>query len=250
MLKRRMVVSLLWRKMGLVQSRGFSHTNVVGDAKIAIEFFNAWDADEIVLLNVERNDDAMEQFLDLVTFVSQNCFLPLSVGGWVTTLDRARKLVSRGADKLVINTAGFTRPEFFTEVSQLFGAQAVVAGVDVRGTAQSGYHVAIDRGRTKTEMTPEAAVQLASAQGAGEILLTSIDRDGSLQGYDEELIRRVVAVTDIPIIAFGGVGKWEHLEIGLKAGAEAVAAGNIFHFTEQSTRYAKTFLRTTGFPIR
>jgi cyclase len=250
MLKRRMIVSLLWRKMGLVQSRGFTHTNVVGDPKVAIEFFNAWDADEIVLLNVERNDEAMDQFLHLVEFVSLHCFLPLSVGGWVTSVDRARNFVAHGADKVVINTAGFQRPEFFGEVAELLGTQAVIAAIDVRGNQEKGYEVFVDRGRAKLDLTPEAAAKLAVENGAGEILLTSIDRDGSLQGYDEELVRRVAAAVDVPLIAFGGVGNWEHLEIGLASGAEAVAAGNIFHFTEQSTRKAKNYLRGTSFSIR
>jgi cyclase len=249
MLKKRLVVTLLWRHMGLVQSRGFVHTNMVGDPKVAIECFNAWDADEIVLLNVERNDDA-GQFLKVVEYVSYHCFLPLTVGGWITTVERARTAVEHGADKLVINTAGFRRPKLFEETAALLGSQAVVAGIDVRGTAETEYKVYVDRGREPTSWTPEQAARLAVEHGAGEIFLTSIDRDGSLRGYDTELIRRVVDVVDVPVIAFGGVGSWEHLDEGLAAGAEAVAAGNIFHFTERSTRKAKLHLRKGPFPVR
>ena len=250
MLTRRLVVSLLWRRMGLVQSREFSHTNVVGDPKVAIEFFNAWEADEIVLLNVERADDAMAQFIDLVEFVSFHCFLPLTVGGWITSVDRACTAIEHGGDKVVINTAGFQRPELFAETAAVLGSQAVVAGIDVRGNSSTGYAACLDRGKIVADWTPEEAAQLAVDHGAGEIFLTSIDRDGTLSGYDEELIRRVVEAIDVPVIAFGGVGNWEHLTAGLDAGAEAVAAGNIFHFTEQSTRKAKDFLRTTGYPVR
>jgi len=250
MLKRRMVVSLLWRKVGIVQSRGFVHTNVVGDAKVAIECFNAWDADEIILLNVERDDASMQAFLTLAEFVSYHCFLPLAVGGWVTDLARACNFVKFGADKVVINTAGFRRPALFRDVSDVLGAQAVVASIDVRQREDGDYRVYLDRGRQETDLTPEAAAELAAAHGAGEIYITSIDRDGSLQGYDIDLVRRVSAATELPTIAFGGVGCWQHLEEGLLAGADAVAAGNIFHFTEQSTRKAKNFLRSTALPIR
>jgi cyclase len=249
MLKKRLIVTLLWRQIGLVQSRAFNHTNMVGDPKVAIECFNAWDADEIVLLNVER-DDSAGQFLKVVEYVSHHCFLPLTVGGWITTVERARNAVAHGADKLVMNTAGFRRPKLFEETAALLGSQAMVAGIDVRGTAETEYRVYIDRGRDPTPWTPEQAARLAVDHGAGEILLTSIDRDGSLQGYDTELIRRVVHAVDVPVIAFGGVGSWEHLSDGLAAGAEAVAAGNIFHFTERSTRKAKLHLRAEGFPVR
>lgn len=247
---KRLVVTLLWRRMGLVQSRGFSHTNVVGDPKVAIEFFNAWDADEIVLLNVERNDDAMAQFVELVEFVSHHCFLPLTVGGWITTPERAVRMIEHGGDKVVINTGGLRRPALFEEIATLLGSQAVVAGIDVRSDEDGGYRVYLDRGRERTDWTPDDAARMAVRHGAGEIFLTSIDRDGSLSGYDESLIRCVVDAVDVPVICFGGVGQWQDLADGLLAGAEAVAAGNIFHFTEQSTRQAKNFLRATSFPIR
>jgi len=250
MLKRRMIVSLLWRKVGIVQSRGFSHTNVVGDPKVAIECFNAWDADEIILLNVERDDASLSQFLNLTEYVSYHCFLPLTVGGWVTNLDRARNLVRHGADKIVINTEGFRRPAFIRAVSDVLGAQAVVASIDVRRESHGSERVYLDRGRQATDITPEKAAEIAAENGAGEIYITSIDRDGGLQGYDTDLIRRVVAATDLPTIASGGVGRWEQLEEGLRAGADAVSAANVFHFTEQSTRKAKTYLRGTDFPVR
>lgn len=244
------MVSLLWRKGVIVQSIAFRHTNVVGDPKVAIEFFNAWDADEIVLLNVGRDDLGPEKFLATLRHVSNHCFLPLTVGGWVNSLHRARLFIENGADKLVINSAGLDTPGFLTEVADTFGTQCVVASIDVRGTADSGYEVFADRGRRATGLGPVDAARRAIDHGAGEILLTSIDRDGSLSGYDLALIESVTRAVDVPVIVFGGVGKWDHLLEGLNAGAEAVAAGNIFHFTEQSTRAAKNYLRDANALVR
>lgn len=250
MVRKRLIVSLLWRNGTIVQSVEFRHTNVVGDPKVAIEFFNAWDADEIVLLNVSREDTDRERFRATLRHVSEHCFLPLTVGGWVTTLDHAADLVENGADKLVINTAAIRQPGFVSEVAEKFGNQCVVVSVDVRGTLETGYEVYVNRGREPTGIGPEAAAKDAVRQGAGEILLTSIDRDGSLRGYDIPLVTKISSVVDVPVIAFGGVGKWDHLRDGLNAGADAAAAGNIYHFTEQSTRAAKNFLRAADMPVR
>jgi imidazole glycerol-phosphate synthase subunit HisF len=250
MLKSRLVVSLLWRAVGIVQSRGFKHTNVVGDLKVAIDCFNAWDADEIVLLNVERGDDQHAGFVEAIKRVSSSCFLPLSVGGWIHSMERAAEIVRNGADKLVVNTAGFESPGFLTELAERFGSQCVVASIDVKETADGGYEVVTDRGRKATGIDAVAAVKRAVAAGAGEVLVTSIDRDGSLQGYDARLLKLVRDESEVPVIAFGGVGKWEHLAQGLDAGMDAVAAGNIFHYSDQSTRQAKRFLRSKNYPVR
>jgi len=250
MVKNRLVVSLLWRSGAIVQSVGFRHTNVVGDPRIAIEFFNAWDADEIALLNVSRERPRDEAFLAAVRHVCRSCFLPLSVGGWIEDVDYARALIQNGADKLVVNTAGHRQPAFYRELAEVFGSQCIVASIDARRDPAGNYQVYVDRGRQALEQTAESAARAATRAGAGEILVTSIDRDGSLKGYDTELVERVARAVSVPTIAFGGVGRWEHLVEGVAAGAQAVAAGNIFHFTEQSTRAAKKALRAAGVPVR
>lgn len=217
---------------------------------MAVDCFNAWDADEIVLLNVERDDSQMNAFVEAVRDVSSCCFLPLAAGGWVTNIERVAMLVENGADKVIINTEGIRRPHFITEVARRFGSQCVVASIDVRVILQGGYEVYVARGSEPTGMALEEVVCRVTEAGAGEILITSIDRDGSLLGYDETLVRKVVEISKVPVICFGGVGCWQDLEAGLEAGADAVAAGNIFHFTEQSTRQAKRVLRNSRFPIR
>jgi imidazole glycerol-phosphate synthase subunit HisF len=250
LVKKRLVVSLLWRNGVIVQSIGFKHTNVVGDTRIAIEFFNAWDADEIALINVSRDSVHDQSFLAAVRHVCKSCFLPLSVGGWVQDIEYARTLIQNGADKLVVNTAGFRNPSLLEKLSAEFGAQCIVVGIDVKRDEAGRPMTFVDRGREATGLTATQAAQLAVASGAGEILLTSIDRDGSLKGYDLELISEVASNVTVPVIAFGGVGKWEHLCEGVRAGAEAVSAGNIFHFTEQSTRSAKKALRAADVAVR
>ncbi len=249
MVRKRLIVSLLLRNGLVVQSVNFQHTNIVGDPKVAIEFFNAWNADEIILLNVTRDDQSTAAFHQVLEHVAQHCFLPLTAGGWVRSLDDANRLLRHGADKIVVNTGAAQRPQLVTELARRFGSQCIVASIDVR-QIDGEYQVFIDRGRVPLGSGPEEHASRLAAAGAGEIMLTSIDRDGSLRGYDLNLLAAVSEAVDIPVISFGGVGTWQHLVDGLEAGADAVAAGNIFHFTEQSTRAAKNFLRDAGMLVR
>jgi cyclase len=174
----------------------------------------------------------------------------LTAGGWIDRVERAAELVANGADKIVVNTAAYRDEGLIGRLADKFGSQCVVVSIDVRGDAEAGHEVAIDRGREATGMDPVDWAREAAKRGGGEILLTSIDRDGSLKGYDLVLVERVAAAVEVPVIAFGGVGQWQDLADGIGAGAEAVSAGNIFHFTEQSTRAAKNFLREAGLPVR
>lgn len=250
MVMNRLVVSLLWLNGHIVQSVGFQHTNVVGDPKVAIEFFNAWDADEIVLIDVSRQSTQRRKFIQTLDYVCKHCFLPLTVGGWVDSHESALQLLRSGGDKIIVNTAGFDNPQFFRELADDFGQQCVVAGLDVRRDDTLGYRAYVDRGRRATQLSAPDAARLAVDSGAGEILLTSIDQDGSLAGYDLDLIRAVSDAVSVPVVAFGGVGSWDHLVDGIKAGAQAVSAGNIYHFTEQSTRKAKHAMKAAGLPVR
>lgn len=250
MLKHRLIVNILWREIGVVQSRGYKHTNVVGDPKVAIECFNAWDADEILLLNVERSDRNFDAFLKMVRYVSEHCFLPLGVGGWINSLERVREVISNGADKVVINTRGLEDPAFLQQVSKQIGEQCVVASIDFRKEDDGTRQVYVNRGKDPLGINVSEAAKLAVQSGVGELILSSITQDGTLQGYDTGVIEEVKQKVSVPLILFGGVGEWKHLQEGLKAGADAVAAGNIFHFTEQSTRKAKLFLKSTDFPVR
>jgi cyclase len=240
----RVIAVVICNKGTVVQSEKFRHTHPIhSDALHAIEAFDAASADEIVLLDVSRKKD--ERFPETVDRVTGGCFLPVAAGGWVTNLDYAHELTRHGADKLVVNTILEDDPELVTELSQVFGRQAVVASIDVK----DGYSW-VDRGRRQTGLDALSAALRATQLGAGEILLNDIDHDGSRQGYNLPLLRKVAEGVSVPVVAFGGVSEWQHLLDGLEAGASAVAAANKWHYSEGAIRKAKKYLRENGIEVR
>jgi cyclase len=252
MLKKRLIPVLILRDGQVVQSVQFKHTNVIHwNPVTAVDFFNGWAVDEIIILDVSRKLGQRQKFYDAISALSTKCFVPLSVGGWVTSVDDMRMLLRLGADKIVVNTAAVRRPALLTEGAAVFGSQCVVVSIDARRTAEGRHEVYIDRGREATGLDPVAWARAAVAHGAGELLVNSIDHDGNRGGYDLELIRGVAEAVEVPVIAFGGVFTWDHLVGGIVDGkAEAVAAANIFHYTELSTRRAKDHMRQAGIDVR
>lgn len=251
MLKKRLIPSLLVRDGRIVQSVQFRHTNVIGNVITAVDFFNGWAVDEILILDVSREHTGRAEFLDIVDELSERCFVPLSVGGWITSVKDIETLLEHGADKITLNTHAFRNPGFITEAARVFGSQCIVVSIDVKRDAAGAPIVWIDRGRESTGVTAADWAKQAEEAGAGEILLTSVDNDGMRKGYDLPLVKSVAATVRIPVIAFGGVGHWSHLVAGVKeAGADAVSAGNIFHFTEHSTKKAKEYLSEAGVDVR
>lgn len=252
MVKKRLVPVLVLRDGAVVRSVGFRHTNVIHWKPLtAVDFFNKWAVDEIVLLDVSRDLGKRDHFYDVVEGLSRKCFVPLTVGGWVTTVDEVRRLLRLGADKVIINTEAVRRPEFITECAAVFGSQCIVVAIDARRADDGAPEVWIDRGRERTAWRADAWAREVERRGAGEIFVTSIDREGAAQGYDLPLVRAVVDAVTVPVIAFGGVFEWQHLVDGVTVGgAEAVAAANVFHFTEHSTKKAKEFMRTAGIDVR
>ena len=251
MLKHRLVAVIIVREDQVVQSVRFKHTNVIHyDAIHAVEAFNAWDIDELVLLNVSRNAESREIFLKVVESASRYCFVPLAAGGWIEDDGYASRLLRSGADKLVINTALADNPALVTRLSDKYGAQCIVASIDVKHSANGEASVVIDRGCRDTGQSPAAWAKQAEALGAGEIFFNSVDHDGARQGYDLTSLKAVCEAVSVPVIAFGGVFTWQHLLDGIEAGADAVAAANIFHYTEHSTKKAKIYLLEHGVNVR
>ncbi len=251
MVKKRLIVSLLWHDGFLIQSINFKHTNAVGSVMTAMEFFNAWEADEILLLNVTREDRNFKKFIKTLNELSKLCFVPLSTGGWIHSMNRVDQLLENGADKIVINTQAFKSPDFITTIADKYGSQCVIVSIDTRKSEEGSDLVYIDRGRVNTGEDAVTWALEAQRRGAGEIFLTSIDHDGSKQGYDQKIITRIATMMSIPVIVFGGVGNWEHMVEGLRIpGVDAVAAGNIFHYFEQSVRQAKRHLISAGLDVR
>lgn len=251
MLKKRLIPSLLVRDGRIVQSIQFRHTNVIGNVITAVDFFNGWAVDEILILDVSREHTGRDEFIDIIDELSERCFVPLSVGGWIATVRDIETLLEHGADKVVINTQAYRSPDFVTAAARTFGSQCIVVSIDVRRDAAGAPIVYVDRGRESTGLAAVDWARRAEELGAGEILLTSIDNDGMRKGYDLPLVASVARAVSIPVIAFGGVGHWQHMVDGIvEGGAEAVSAGNIFHFTEHSTKKAKEFLHAAHVPVR
>jgi cyclase len=262
MLKTRLIPCLLLQNGLLVRSEEFSFHQVVGNPINQVERFNAWAVDELVYLDITRGggydmrrDDhkvkGQGSLLEIIEAVSRQCFMPLTFGGGIRTIEDIRARLAHGADKVTINTQAVTDPEFITEAARTFGGQAIIVSIDVRRHADGEWEVYTRSGRQPTGMHVVEAAQRAERHGAGEIFLNSIDRDGMASGYDIPLIRAVSSATRIPVIACGGVGRFAHLVTGVvEGGASAVSAANIFHFTEHSTLKAKQTLLDAGVDVR
>jgi len=250
-LKTRLITVLILRDGRVVQSVRFKHTNAIHyDPIHAMECFNKWAVDEIVMLNVSRDGASRDSFAEAVSAVSSSCFVPLAAGGWITDEGFAARLLNSGADKLVLNTAVADSPQFVSRLAERYGSQCIVASMDVKRNEAGASEVVVDRGSRVVSADPAAWARRAEELGAGEILFNSVDHDGARKGYNLDVLARVCAAVRIPVIAFGGVFTWEHLVEGVRAGAAAVAAANIFHYTEHSTKKAKRHLAQAGIPVR
>ena len=226
----------------IVQTRNFELTNVVGSMQIAVEFFNIWEADELSIINVSRADNNFDQFIQNIRDASKFSFLPITVGGWINSIERVKKCFMNGADKIMVNTKLFNDQKFASKIIKQFGSQALVASIDAK--YKDGEHlVHIDRGRISTGISAVIWAKELEQIGVGEIFLVSIDQDGMKNGYDLELMKAVSDSVKIPVIAFGGVHDFNDMVICFKnTKIDAVSAGNVFHYFEQSTRIAKNIL--------
>jgi cyclase len=215
-----------------------------------VDFFNVWGVDEIILLDVTRSNDNQEEFRKTATELSTSCFVPLTIGGWVKTIEDIQSLLACGADKVTINTQAVVDPEFIIRASDRFGSQCITVSIDVRETP-TGYEVVTDRGQNNTGKDAIEWAQRVDTLGAGEIFLTSIDQDGTQSGYDLRLINEVSNTVSVPVIASGGVGKWSHLVEGIVDGnADAVSVANRLHHVQHSTKKAKDHMKSAGIDVR
>jgi cyclase len=223
------------------------------DAGDPVELAARYDregADELVFLDITASSGNRETMVDVVARTAEQVFIPLTVGGGVRGVEDARKLLRAGADKVSVNTSAVARPELISELATEFGAQCVVVAIDAR-VAPGGYEVFTHGGRKPTGLDAVSWAAEAERLGAGEILLTSMDRDGTKDGFDLELTRQVVNACGLPVIASGGVGSLQHLlEGALYGGADAVLAASIFHFGEASVADAKAHMAAGGVIVR
>ncbi len=251
MLKKRLIACLLMREGLIVQSLGFERHLPIGRPRFPIEFVARWDVDEIVLLDMSATPENRGPDPEVLSMLSRHCFVPLTVGGGIRSAEDVYRVIRSGADKAAVNTHAVERPELLTEIADSFGVQCVVLSMDCRREADGTHQVYTRSGTQPTGMTAPEWAKKAEALGAGEIFLNSIDRDGSKQGYDLDLIRSVTEAVGIPVIACGGVGKFSDFAPAvLDGGASAAAAANIFHFIEHSTIVAKAQMLRAGVDVR
>lgn len=251
MLKVRIIPTLLWKSFGLVKGIGFDSWRRVGPVLPAVKVYNARDVDELILVDITATREATEPDFDSVHDFADECFVPLTVGGGITNIVQIQHLLRAGADKISLNSAAYANPQLVNDAAQRYGAQCVVASIDARRLDDGSYRCFSHSGTLATGRRPEEWAKELEDRGAGEILVTSIDRDGTMQGYDLELIERVVHAVNLPVIASGGAGNYEHMRQAIQdAGASAAAAASIFHFTEQTPAEAKKALAAAGIPVR
>lgn len=251
MLKTRIIPTLLFKDVGLVKGVAFDSWRRVGAALQSIRVYNMREVDELIFLDIAATpSDAPPNFRE-IDELADNCFMPMTVGGGVRTVEDVRGLLAVGADKVAINTAAIETPELIRAGAEEFGSQCIVVSIDARRSADGKIQVMSHCGQRVSGLDPVRWAKDVESLGAGEILLTSVDRDGTMRGYDVELVRDVSAAVDIPVIASGGCGSYDHMAdvLGVTR-ASAVAAASIFHFTEQTPREAKRYLGERGFRVR
>jgi len=250
LLAKRIIPCLDVKEGRVVKGVGFVNLKDAGDPVEAARAYDAEGADELCYLDIMASQEERKTFLDVVCRTAEQVFMPLTVGGGVQTLVDIRDLLRAGADKVSINTAAVQRPEFVKEAAERFGTQCIVVAIDAKQSGQS-WEVFTHGGRRPTGLDAVEWARKMAAFGAGEILLTSMDRDGTKEGYDLALTAAIAEAVEIPVIASGGAGTLEHLYEGFAEGkADAVLAASIFHYRQHTIREAKEYLRARGIPVR
>jgi len=237
----------------VVKGTNFVELRDAGDPVEMAARYDAEGADELVFLDITASSDQRDTTVDMVYAVAEQVFIPFTVGGGIRSLDDAKRMLRAGADKVSVNTAAVQRPELISEIAAEFGAQCVVCAIDAKANVAlpSGFEIYLHGGRTPTGLDAIEWAERAVARGAGEILLTSMDRDGTRLGFDVELTSAVSSAVSVPVIASGGVGELRHLIEGVTiGGADAVLAASIFHYREFSIADAKAEMRAGGVEVR
>ena len=249
MLKNRIIPCLDVKNGRVVKGINFVDLKDAGDPVEQAKIYSDGGADEICFLDITASNENRDTIYDVVERTSKNCFVPLTVGGGVRSIEDINRLLNCGADKVSINTAAVQNPKVVEESSKKFGSQCIVVAIDAKKNAEN-WEIFTHGGRNSTGIN---AIEFASTMencGAGELLVTSMDKDGTQSGYDIELMKIISSNVNIPVIASGGVGTLDHLAEGIKSGASAVLAASIFHYGTYSVKEAKQYLASKDIPVR
>lgn len=231
MILKRVIPCLLLRNNGLVKTVRFREATYLGDPINTIRIFNEKEVDELVFLDIDATKEGKEPPYNLIEKISSECFMPFGYGGGINSLQQIERIIKSGAEKVIVNSSAFTKKGFIHEAAEKFGSSTIVVSIDVKKDFLRGYNVYVRGGTKSTGKNPVEYAMMAQEEGAGEILLNSIDRDGTMEGYDITLIAQVTGRVTIPVIACGGAGKLEDLrQAVIEGGASAVAAGSFFVF--------------------
>ncbi len=251
MLAKRIIPCLDVRDGRVVKGINFEGIKEVGDPVECAEMYNKQGADEIVFLDITATHEKRKTIVDVVSKTAQKVFVPLTVGGGIRTVDDFREILRAGADKVSVNSSAVNRPELLAEAADIFGSQCVVIAIDARRAEDGRFHVVINGGRIDTGLDAVEWAKKACQLGAGEILLTSMDTDGTKNGFDLELLNAITGEVNVPVIASGGCGKLEDFsEVFTKTDADAALAASIFHYKESTVSEVKKYLDQCGIPVR
>jgi len=251
MLKNRVIPCLDVSNGRVVKGINFIDLKDAGDPVEQAEYYDKCGADEICFLDITATHENRNTIIDIVNKTAEKCFVPLTVGGGIKSIQNIRDLLLAGADKVSINSAAVNDIKFVKEASKKFGAQCMVVAVDAKKISDNKWEIFTHGGRKNTGIDAIDFAMQAERNGAGEILLTSMDKDGTKNGYDINLLKKITDILSIPVIALGGAGNLEHLHEGIiKGGANAVLAASIFHYGEFTIQQAKKYLASKGVPVR
>ena len=230
MLKTRVIPCLLLQNGRLVKTVNFDDEKYVGDPINAVKIFNDKEVDELILLDISATVEKKKPNFALISQIANECFMPLAYGGGIKSIDEIKKILNSGTEKVVINSYAIENPLFIKKAAEIFGNQSIVISIDVKKNKLGNYAIFTNNGKKETGLNPKDFVVQMEKMGAGEIFLNSIDKDGTMQGFDLDLISEVSKTIDIPLIACGGAGKVEDFSKAIRAGASAISAGSMFVF--------------------
>ena len=251
MITKRIIPCLDVDRGRVVKGVHFIDIKDAGDPVELAAFYDREGADEIVFLDITASHEKRKTVIELASKTAEKVFIPYTIGGGISSVEHIREILKRGADKISINTSAFKNPSLVSEASKVFGSQCIVIAIDAKYKSEGFWEVYLNGGRTPTGMNAVDWAKKVEKLGAGEILLTSMDKDGTKEGYDIELTGAVTSVVNIPVIASGGAGKLEHLRDVIKyADADAVLVASIFHYGQYTIKEAKQYLESEGINVR